>query len=554
MARVTGKEALMRILRSEGVEHIFGIPGATEVQFMDAVEGHPELRYILCLHEVVAVGMAEGYARASGKPGFLNLHTGTGLAAGLPMLSNAYYGGVPLVVTVGQQDSRLLAEEPAMSDDLVKIASPFAKWATEVIHPEDLPTIMRRAFKVAAHPPAGPVMVSLPADVLAGEFDFDYPSSWHAFTRLRPDTDAVARAAELLASAKNPVMIVEDGITQDNALHEAVRLAEQLGARVYQPWMSDVNFPVHHPQYLGDLDPNSLATRELLQTADVLLVVGALFFQQAIHLPQPLISAATKVVQIDSDPWQIAKNLPVSCGVEGDIKLALAEVSEALAGRLTAEARVDVAARALAITAEKQAQVEAFEAEVRAGWDNVPISGGRLMAEIRDALPPVALVVDDCWSYSAILRRTLPLRDSGAYMRARGGGSIGGGLPMALGAKLALPDRPVMCVTGDGSAMWSIQSLWNASHDALPVIFVVLSNAAYRQVRLMKAKILGEGAKGRDVGTVLSPPEIDFCKIAEGLGVTAREVEAPGELKGALREALASGAPHLLDVAVDPAF
>ena len=119
MSTVTGKEALMRILRSEGVEYVFGIPGATEAQFIDAMEDHPEFKYVLCLHEIVAVGMAEGYARMSGKPGVLNLHTGPGLAASLPMMSNAYHGGVPLVVTVGQQDSRLLAEEPAMSDDLV---------------------------------------------------------------------------------------------------------------------------------------------------------------------------------------------------------------------------------------------------------------------------------------------------------------------------------------------------------------------------------------------------------------------------------------------------
>ena len=176
------------------------------------------------------------------------------------------------------------------------------------------------------------------------------------------------------------------------------------------------------------------------------------------------------------------------------------------------------------------------------------------MAEIRDAIAPGTRIVDDCWSYSAILRRTIPFEEPRSYQRARGGGSIGGGLPTALGAKLASPDRPVVCISGDGSAMWSIQSLWNAAHYDIPVTFIILSNGAYRQVRMMKIKILGEGVKGRNLGTVLSPPDIDFCKIAEGMGIAARKVSDPGGLKAALEEALGSGIPNLVDVTVDASF
>lgn len=554
MSVVTGKEALMQILRSEGVEYVFGIPGATEVQFVDAMEDHPEIKYILCLHEVVAVGMAEGYARASGKVGVLNLHTGTGLAAGLPMLSNAYWGGVPLVVTVGQQDTRLLAEEAAMSDNLVKIASPFTKWGTEVIRPEDIPTIMRRAFKVATHPPMGPVMVSLPSDVLANTFDFEYQPSSHSYTRLHPDDRSIKAAVELLSAAQNPAIIVEDGVTKCEALDEVVRFAEQVGARVYQPWMSDVNFPVHHPQYIGDMDPNSLATRDILETVDVLVVIGSMFFQQAIYLPQPLLTSSTKVIQIDNNPWQIAKNLPIACGVEGDIKVALNDLTEALAEVLTPGACSTIATRVKAISVEKQEMVDAYEKKALGERDNTPISGTRLMAEIRDAIEPGTRIVDDCWSYSAILRRTIPFAELRSYQRARGGGSIGGGLPAALGAKLAAPDRPVVCIAGDGSAMWSIQSLWNASHYNIPVTFIVISNACYRQVRIMKTKLMGEDVKGRNLGTVLCPPEIDFCKLAEGLGIAAQKVTDPAELQTALKSALGSGVPNLIDVVIDPSY
>ena len=352
MSTVTGKEALMQILRAEGVEYVFGIPGATEAQFVDVMEDHPEIKYMLTMHELTAVGMAEGYARTSGRVGFLNLHTGTGLAAGMPMLSNAYWGGVPLVVTVGQQDTRILAEEAAMSDNLVKIAAPFTKWATEVIRPEDLPTAMRRAFRIAAHPPTGPVMVSLPLDVLANTFEFEYQPSADSYTRLHPDDRSIEAAVELLLGARSPAIIVEDGVTKCEALDEMVRFAEQIGARVYQPWMADVNFPVHHPLYLGDLDPNSVATRDILEKVDVLVVIGAMFFQQAIPTSKPLVAASTKVIQIDNNPWQIAKNFPVACGVEGDIKVALADLSQALEARLDAPSRAAAAARTKIVAAE----------------------------------------------------------------------------------------------------------------------------------------------------------------------------------------------------------
>jgi benzoylformate decarboxylase len=554
MTAVTGKEAVMQILRSEGVEYVFGIPGATEVQFMDAMEDHPEIKYILCPHELTAVGMAEGYARSSGKVGVLNLHTGTGLAAGMPMLSNAYYGGVPLVVTVGQQDTRLLASEPAMSDNLVKIAAPFTKWATEVIHPEDLPMIMRRAFKVATHPPMGPVVVSLPLDVLADTFDFEYAPSNHSYTRLHPDDRSVSAAVELLSAAKAPALLVEDGVTKCEALDEVVRLAELIGAKVYQPWMADVNFPVHHPQYIGDIDPNSAGTRDVLEKADLLVVIGSLFFQQAIHVPTSLVPKTTRVIQVDNNPWQIAKNLPIDCGVEGDIKVALSDVCAALEAGVTPAFREQAVDRIRAIAAEKQVMVQASERKALDERDNSPISGTRLMAEIRDAILPGTRIVDDCWSYSAILRRTLPLSELRQYQRARGGGSIGGGFPCALGAKLGSPDRPVVCVTGDGSAMWGLQSLWNAAHYQIPVTFVVISNACYRQVRMMKMKMMGEQVRGRDLGTCISPPDIDFCKIAEGLGLAAKKVTDPSELGAALREAFSSGVPYLVDVAVDPAI
>ncbi|MFC1841279.1 thiamine pyrophosphate-binding protein [Thermodesulfobacteriota bacterium] len=184
-------EALIEILKSESVEYVFGIPGATEVLFMDALEKNTDIKYILGLNEIVSAGMAEGYARATGKPGFLNLHTGPGMAAALPMLYNAHAGGVPLVITAGQQDTRLLLQDPHLSGDIVGMGKICTKWSTEIHHTEDVPMIMQRAFKTAMQHPRGPVLVSLPQNLLEREIDFTQKSKSSVYSGLRPDKKAL---------------------------------------------------------------------------------------------------------------------------------------------------------------------------------------------------------------------------------------------------------------------------------------------------------------------------------------------------------------------------
>ena len=546
--QMTGRHALLEIFRREGVEYIFGIPGATEVLFMDALENCPNIKYILGLHEVVVAGMAEGYTRTSGKVGVLNLHTGTGLSAALPMLSNAHQGGVPLLITAGQQDTRLHAYEPALMGDLVRLARPVTKWATEVIHGEDIPTIFRRAFTVASHPPAGPVFISLPQNLMDSRLDFDYVKGAPLYTRIHPDPESVRVAAYLLSRAQNPAIIVEDGVAKSGALPEVIALAELLGARVYEWWMSDVNFPLNHPMHGGDLDLASLYTREVLAKVDVLVAIGTELFSQPIYLDKPLLSPATQIIQIDNNSWQIGKNFPVASGIEGDIPVSVADLTFALQSQMTPEVIEAAAARVKAIGEEKQQAEKAFTERACEERDAVPISVTRLMQEIRDTLKPGTRVVDDCWSSSAVLRRMLGFSEAKSYQRARGGGSIGWGLPGALGVKLASPDRPVVCVSGDGSALWSIQSLWTAAHYDLPVTFVICANACYQQVRNMKHLLMGDKAAGRYLGTSLDQPQIDFCKIAEGMGVQAQRVEKPEDLRSAFDHAFTLDKPSLVEV------
>ncbi|HLE81846.1 MAG TPA: thiamine pyrophosphate-binding protein, partial [Dehalococcoidia bacterium] len=243
MSGLTAKHAVMEQFLAEGVKHIFGNPGSTELAFMDALQDYPQLQYILCLHETTAVAAADGYARASGRPAVVNVHIAPGLANAMSMIYNARKGGTPLVVTVGQQDTRYLLTEPALSEDLVRLGRPWTKWAVEVNRGDDVPMVLRRAFKVAAEPPRGPVLVSLPQNVM------DYPVSepviptTYTSWRTRPDPEAVERAAALLAEARHPLVLSGDAMALSGAHPEVAALAELLGAPVMAGSRRDWNFP-----------------------------------------------------------------------------------------------------------------------------------------------------------------------------------------------------------------------------------------------------------------------------------------------------------------------
>ena len=547
---MTGGEALMRLFRHEGVEYVFGVPGATEVLFMDALEDHPEIRFILGLHEVVTVGMAEGYARTSGKVAVVNLHTAAGLAAAMPMIFNARLNRAPLLLIGGQQDSRLLMQEPALTGDLVGMARQVTKWSTEVFHAADIPLVIQRALRVASHPPAGPAFVSLPQNVLAEKMDFDYVPRGPLSTRLRPDPKAIAEATAQLITAKRPGILVGIGVAQSAALAEAVALAELIGAPVYDPWMSEVNFPTNHSHYLGDLNLAAAQIRDILKSFDVLVVIGVQLFSQPIYFSEPLLGRQTKVIQIDNDSWEVGKNFPIAAGIEGDIKASLAELCESLGKALSTEGRDQARQRSEGIAREKQKGKEAFLEKARQERDRVPIAVSRLMQELRDSLQPGTRIVDDCWSCSPVLRRSIAFTDVKSYQRIRDG-SIGWGMPGALGVKLASPGRPVVAVVGDGSAMWSIQSLWTAAHDQIPVTYVVCANASYCQVKVMKGFLMGEQAKGRYLGVDLDNPRIDLASMARAMGVYGQKVEHPGQLREALSSALESGKPALVEVIIE---
>jgi benzoylformate decarboxylase len=549
---ISGKQALAELLRQEGVEYIFGNPGTSELPLMDMLAQRDDLRYILALHEGVALAMAAGYAEAAGKVGVTNFHVAPGLGNALGLMYTALMSRTPLLVTAGQQERRMQLEEPLLWGDLVQMARPLSKWAYEVPRPEDLPRAVRRAIKVAMTPPTGPVFLALPMDVLEASADLELSPMARPDLRPGPLPELLTQAAEVLCAAKNPVMIVGDRVSKSGALAEAAAVAEALGARVYgEPQSNRLAFPPGHPLFAGVLPSLSQGVRRALEPADVLLVVGLNLFQPFLYAPPgPLPDGAT-VVHIDSDPWEVAKNYPVQVGILSEPKAALAQLLPLIRQRLTSAQR-DAAQRRL--ESERRLRLQERQGlEARAAEDEHadPMSPIVLMREVAQALPDDAVVVNESVTSGGTLRAWLNLKDEQSFFQAKGGG-LGFGLPAVVGVKLALPHRPVVGLIGEGSAMYAIQGLWTAAHYDVPAVFVICNNAQYRILKAGLLAFRSEPAKqGKFVGMDLVHPEIDFVKLAESMGVAAQRVRQPEEVGPALRQALSRHGPSLLDVPLD---
>ncbi len=545
-----GKQVFMESLIAHGVEYIFGNPGTTESPLLDALLDYPQLQYIVALHEGVALGAASYYAQTSGKPAVVNVHVAPGLGNALGMLYNAFKARAPLLVTAGQQDTRLRLRGPVLGHDLVAMATPLTKWSVQVERADEFALIVHRALKIATDPPAGPVFVALPIDVLEQETDLAPLDPGRLFRAPEPDPAGVQAAAALLREARRPVIVVGDEAA--GAAAEVTALAEELGAAV---WCEGIHahqvLPTAHPNFRLGLPFDAAAIRGALDGADVVLLLGGPFFEEVWYAPGSPLPPGAVAIQVESAPERLAHNLPVSVGLVGHPRAALKALRAALDG--DAAFRENAARRNDTLRALKAQDAQAQRARAAKRWDHAPISVPRLMAEIEAALPPDAIVVDEAITASLELARTVQFERTGDYIGARGGG-IGQALPGALGVKLAQPGRPVVALSGDGSAMYSIQALWTAAHHDLAVVFVILNNREYRILKHnMDTYRQRFGAKPDRAypNMDLVSPDLGYVDLARGMGVEAMRVTTPGELRPALQKALGAGRPFLIDVAIE---
>ena len=555
MAFMSGKRAFLALLKQEGIEIMFGNPGTTELPLMDALAVETGLRYVLGLQEASVLAMADGYAQASGKIAFANLHVTPGLGNAMGMLYDAQKSGSPILVTAGQHDQSFNFSEPILWADLPEIARPLVKWSAEVRRLADLPRAVHRAVKTALAPPTGPVFLSLPADVLNAEGEIELGAPTRVAPRLRGDRQAVEQAAELLAKAERPLIIAGDAVAQSHALAELVVLAELLGAGVFAEGIPNTaSFPTNHPLFRGTFVRLAPAIRKVLEQHDLLLSVGGDLFTMSLPSDVEPVPEGMRIIHLDTDPWELGKNYAAEVAIMGDPKATLPELTALVAERMSAPRKAQARSRLEQTRGEVAAQLDSLKAMARADIDKKPIQPLALHLAISELLPKNAVVVDESISSSAGLRQFLKSEDAQSFFGLRGGG-IGWGLPAAIGVKLALPERPVVALVGDGSAMYSIQALWTAAHYRIGVVFVILNNRSYRILKQRVNALKGHAAQsGLYVGMDLVDPTIDYVGLATSLGVKATSAATIPEALRQVREALASGAPALIDVAIERGF
>jgi len=555
MAFIAGKQAFLELLKQEGVELLFGNPGTTELPLMDALAGQDTIRYILALHEAVAVAMADGYAQASGKLAVVNVHVSPGLGNAMGMLYDAYKAGSPLLLTAGQHDQSLNITEPILWSDLPPVAKPYVKWSYEVHRLVDLPRAVHRAAKVALTPPTGPVFLSLPMDILTADADVDLGEPTRVDPRIRGGQAAVAVAAELLARARRPMIIAGDAVAFSDAHAELTEVAELIGAPVYAERLAyTCNFPSSHPLFQGEIPRQVSDIRALLALHDLIFSVGGNLFLLSLPSEVDPMPPGLQVIHLDLDPWEIGKNYPAKVGIFGDPKATLPDLAQAIRRFLAPADREAARHRLTDLREAKERAIAELRARASQDRDRMPIPPLVLMEALADHLPPNAVVVDESLSSGIGLRSLLRSEDPKSVFGLHGGG-IGWGLPGALGVKLALPDRPVVALIGDGGAMYTNQALWTAAHYHLSVVAVIINNASYRILKQRTHALKDISARtGRYVGMDLERPRIDFIGLARALGVPGERVEKAADIGPALSRALAGGGPSLIDVEIDGSF
>ncbi|CAG8863221.1 Benzoylformate decarboxylase [Pseudomonas fluorescens] len=511
------------LLRRQGIDTVFGNPGSNELPFLKDFPG--DFRYILALQEAVVVGIADGYAQASRKPAFINLHSAAGTGNAMGALSNAWNSHSPLIVTAGQQTRAMIGVEALLTNvDATNLPRPLVKWSYEPASAVEVPHAMSRAIHMASMAPRGPVYLSVPYDDWDREAD---PQSEHLFDRtistaVRVEDAELERLAGALSDARNPVIVLGPDVDAANANADCVLLAERLKAPVWvAPSAPRCPFPTRHPCFRGLLPAGIAAISQLLEGHDLVLVLGAPVFRYHQYDPGQYLKTGTRLISVTCDPLEAAR-APMGDAIVADIGVMAA----ALANR--------VSERAHPLPAPL-----APSESVKQGTG--PLRPETVFDTLDEMAPIDAIYLNESTSTTALMWQRLNMRNPGSYYFCAAGG-LGFSMAAAVGVQLAEPERQVIAVIGDGSANYSISALWTAVQYNIPAIFIIMNNGTYGALRWFAGVLEAENVPGLDV------PGIDFCSLAKGYGMHALKAASAVDLRASLAEALALNAPVLIEV------
>ena len=549
-----GRDVFMESLLAQGVEHLFGNPGTTESPLIDSLARYPALDYVLTLHEGVAIGAASYYAQACGRAGVVNLHVAPGLGNAIGMIFGALRTNSAMVVTAGQQDTRLRLRDPILGHDLVAMAAPVVKWSAQAESADEIAPIMRRAFKIAHDPPAGPVFVALPINVMEQQTEIRAAAAGALYRAPAPDPAGVAAVATHLLGAAEPVIVIGDDVARAYAGGALLALAEETGAGIWTELIHQHQpVPNRHPNYRGRIPSDPASIAETFGAADAVLMVGGPFFEEVWYAATGPFPAGAAVLQIEESSARLARNHALDAGLIAGLVPALEAVRALVEKDGSAAYAAAAAKRNERFTALQEEERAARQARLEAIGARRPMPVPIMLEALAAAVPDDAVIVEEAITGSPEIPHAFSFGGHGDYFCGRGGG-IGQGIAGALGVRLAIPDRPMLCLSGDGSAMYSIQALWTAAHHRLPIVFIILANAEYRILKHnldIYRKRFGVATNHPYREMDLIDPPLGFVEMAAGMGVEGTRVTEPDALAAAVQEALASGAPRLIEVAVE---
>jgi len=548
-----GIDVFMDSLVLHGVDAMFGNPGTTENPLLDSLIDYPDFKYYVTLQEGVAVGAASFYAQATGKTALVNIHVAPGLGNAIGMMYDALKSKSPMIVTAGQQDLRMRLREPLLYHDLVGMAAPVTKWSVEVNSPDEVSEIMRRAFQVANQEPRGPVFVSLPINVMSAETELPAKGPGDYTLAHIAESGAIERVVKMLLTANSPAIVVGDDVATTDTVSLMVSLAEKTGAHVYHEGLKSQNsFPGRDSHNQGRLPFEAAGIRGVLEPHDLILMTDGPEFEEVWFDEGELMPDSAKTIQLCSSTAKLAFKFPVTLAVPGNLGSSLTRI---IAGLDTA---VDNTYQELAthrnkiLKTKQQATAKAAGARLKSQWDYQPMTPLRAISEIAAAIPAHTIVVDESITASTEIAAGFEFAEAGDYYGGRGGG-IGQGLPGAIGVKVAHMDRPVLCTSGDGSAMYNIQALWTAAHHDLAIVFVIFSNKEYRVLKhnldIYRSRF-NQPSNRPYPHMDLSQPALGFSAMAQGMGLLAELVEQADDLADAVRRGFESGKPYLIEIAV----
>jgi acetolactate synthase I/II/III large subunit len=536
---ITAARALVDALLREGIDHVFGIPGTQNLAILDALRDTPEIRFILTRHEQGAAFMAYGFARARRQPAVVTATEGPGLTNLATGIAAALKGNVPLISICGVQESLMRDRDATQDIDQTTFMRPITKWAQTIPTPEKTQEFVRKAFRIALTEPQGPTHIDASSEILLERVkpETTEPSRYRNTTLPVCNPDQLDQVAELLSKAERPVFLVGRGLINESATDAMAKLAEATGIPVAALQYSPDAFPSSHALSIGPLGRNGFqSANKTVPQADLIVAIGAHMDVFSTMYKYGIFSEKAKLVHHTSAPGQIGIVFPVTLGVTGSTASFIAGLSERVGKSGIKKQWVDVAKARAEGEAALQKDLTPNAEPIQSQW---------VAHAIRKVLPKDGICVVDAGNGGKHVRSYFKSYEPGTFMCIDDWASVGGSFPIALGAKLAQPNRPVLCASGDMGAMMNIGELETAVRENIPVVYVVFNDQGLGNERAFQNEHYG----GRYFAVDYANP--DFGALARVFGAYGEQVKKPGDLEGAIQRAFDSGKPAVIDVLID---